>query len=76
MTSIAELPVQTRSMICEHCGRKIASRDIFLLRDSCALPEEPTFHVHGSCVESFIEAHPGRWNKIPRDSFDAGWLLY
>ena len=65
-----------RELVCGPCGQKITKTELLLLREDCALPEEPTFYVHGSCVDTFIEEHPGRWKKITSDSIEAGWLLY
>lgn len=60
---------------CNHCGDVIPWTDLILLRDRFALPEEPTFHVHESCADRFIATHEGNWEKIARDSVEAGWLL-
>ncbi len=76
MIPTLEIPTLTRELICACCTQRISSGELMLLREQYALPEEPTFHVHGYCAETYIEAHEARWQKIAPDSIDAGWFLY
>ena len=76
MNLLLEVPTLSHELFCNCCDQSISTGDIIHLRDHCALPEEPTFHVHEYCLETFIEEHPGCWRKIAPDSVEAGWLLY
>ena len=76
MNLTLEVPTLSHTMNCAACGQKTSTSELIHLRDSLALPEEPTYHVHEDCADRFIEAHPGYWNKIAPDSIEAGWLLY
>ena len=76
MNLTLEVPTLARALVCAGCGQKISINEQIHLRDSCALPEEPTYHVHENCADNFIASHPGCWNQIAPDSIEAGWLLY
>lgn len=75
MNPTDEVLTLSRVLRCAHCNRIIKTDELVHLRDSCALPEEPTHHVHRSCAGTFIEERPGRWETIDRDSIDAGWFF-
>ena len=65
-----------RRFKCDHCKGELHWHEMAFLRERCALPQEPTLHVHEACVEAFIAENGPSWRKIPRDSREAGWFVY
>ena len=65
----------TPEFTCDHCQNEIPEKDVVLMRESCALPEEPAFHVHQRCVDRFPSKKAGSWQRISLASQDAGWFV-
>ena len=66
---------ESNEFTCDHCQNQIPESEVVLMRESCALPEEPTYHVHERCADRFPEKRTGKWKQITRQSMDAGWLI-
>jgi hypothetical protein len=62
-------------LTCDVCQEPIDEDEAVLMRAACALPEEPTFHVHPGCVDAFAQLHAGEWTVIGGHSQEAGWLM-
>lgn len=69
---------QQHVFICDVCGKEITDRsEVRIIRDSYALPEEPTvFHVHKCCVEQFNASHVGRWVPMALVSPESSMFLW
>ncbi len=62
--------------VCDGCGKEIRDiRELRLLRGTFALPEEPTYHLHGKCEAHFKGTHRDTWRRIPLQSPEASWCL-
>ena len=61
--------------LCDVCNNEIPESEVILMRESAALPEEPTYHVHKRCADRFPKKQQGNWHQIHVRSIDAGWLL-
>ena len=60
---------------CDHCQDQIPDNEVVLIRESCALPEEPAFHVHQRCADRFPRKQSSAWSTISIESKDAGWFV-
>ena len=66
---------ESPEFICDFCHEKILLSDLVILRDHCALPEEPTYHLHAKCLPLLYETADAKWDTFDLHSKEAGWLM-